>query len=195
MKVSVPQTRTALLKRSSRYWETKAQNRLCLTVTMTTARSRVTAHLVGTGQVEPVQQRDENVRWDEEPEDVSAADEPVLRAVGVDLSWNADDGHGGLEGGDEGQGDGEAAHAPVRHQELLRGSLPPTRHGVVQPDPCRRRQQEAEDDVVRHREELVVHPFWVLAAERSRPHAEHGSHPSDEHLEETKMRRSFLEAH
>lgn len=120
---------------------------------MTTARSRMTAHLVGTGEAEPVQQRDENVRRDEQPEDVSTADEPVLRAVGVDLCRNADDGHGGLEGGDERQRDREAAHAPVRHQELLRGSLPAAGHGVVQPDARRGRQQQAKDDVIRHHEE------------------------------------------
>lgn len=56
---------------------------------------------------------------DEQAQKVGAAQEPVLGPEGVHLGRSAQDGHGGLEGGQQGQGHGQAAHGPVRHQELL----------------------------------------------------------------------------
>lgn len=143
MKVRVPQIRTALLKRSSRYCETKRNVRRAGHEGQTRGSSDCawillgeteTWHLVGAGQPQPVQHRNENMSRNEEAQDVGAADEPVLRPVGVDLRRDADDGHGGLEWGDEGQRDREGAHAPVGHQELLGGALAAARQGVVQPD-------------------------------------------------------------
>lgn len=54
-------------------------------------------YLVGTGQPQSVEHRNEHTSRDEEAQDVSATDEPVLSAVRVDLCRDAYDGHGRLE--------------------------------------------------------------------------------------------------
>lgn len=92
----------------------------------------------------------------EEAQDVRAAKEPVLRPVGVDFSWDAYDGHGGLEGGDERQRHRQAAHAPVCHQELLRCPLPAARQRVVQADGHGRSQQDGEYHIVRNCKVLLL---------------------------------------
>ena len=92
---------------------------------------------------------------DEEAQEVAAAEEPVLRPVSVDLPRDADDGHGRLEGGDERQRHGETAHTAVRHQELLRGALPPPRQRVVQSDGQRGGEEKRKDPVVQRSKTLL----------------------------------------
>lgn len=58
--------------------------------------------------------------WDEQAQEVGAAQEPVLRPKRVHLRRSAQDGHGRLEGGQQGQGHGQAAHGTVSQQKLLR---------------------------------------------------------------------------
>lgn len=77
------------------------------------------ADLIGAGQPQPVEDRDEDMSRDEQAQEVGAAQEPVLSPKGVHLRGSPQDGHGRLEGGEQGQGHGQAAHGAVRHQELL----------------------------------------------------------------------------
>lgn len=76
-------------------------------------------YLVGAGQPQSVEDRYEDVSGDEQAQEVGAAQEPVLGAEGVHLGRSTQDGHGRLEGGQQRQGDGQAAHGAVGHQELL----------------------------------------------------------------------------
>ncbi len=70
----------------------------------------------------------------------------------VGLTWHihfrggAEEGDGGHERGDEGEGHGEGAHAPARHQELLRILLaaPPE----VSPDNSWYEEHGGKDDIV-----------------------------------------------
>lgn len=71
--------------------------------------------LVGAGQPQSVEHRYEDMSRDEQAQKVGAAQEPVLCPKGVDLRGSAEDGHGRLEGGQQGQGHGQAAHGPVCH--------------------------------------------------------------------------------
>lgn len=119
------------------------------------------AYLVGTGETQSVQHRNEDISWNEEAQNVSTSDEPVLSAICVDFCWYAYDGHSRLEWGDEGQWNRNTSHAPVRHQELLCGSLTSTRHGVVHADAHRGSQQDCEYDIVRDQEVLLVRGVHV----------------------------------
>lgn len=76
-------------------------------------------NLIGAGQAKSVEDWDENVSWDEQAQEVGAAQEPVLRPKGVHFRRRPQDGHSRLESGQKGQGDGQAAHGAVSHQELL----------------------------------------------------------------------------
>uniref|UniRef100_A0A8V0Y2S5 All-trans retinoic acid induced differentiation factor n=1 Tax=Gallus gallus TaxID=9031 RepID=A0A8V0Y2S5_CHICK len=60
----------------------------------------------GAGDLQAVEDGDEDVSGDEQPEEIGAAQEPVLGAEAIDLGRDAQDGHGRLEGGQQGQGDG-----------------------------------------------------------------------------------------
>lgn len=112
-------------------------------------------YLVGTGEVKSVEHRDENVCWYQETQNIRAAYKPVLRAVGVDLSWRADDGHSRLESGHERQRERKALHLPVSEQKLLRGPLTPSGEGIVQPDGHRGYQQQSKYNII-HRTEVLV---------------------------------------
>lgn len=79
-------------------------------------------YLVGAGQPQSVENRDENVRRDEQAQEVGAAKEPVLGPKRVDLWRCPQDRHGRLEGGQQGQRDWQAGHGAVGHQELLQGA-------------------------------------------------------------------------
>lgn len=107
-----------------------------------------TPYLVRTGETQSVEHRDENVCWNEEAQNVGAADEPVLSTVSVDLRWYADDRYRRLEGGDERQRNRETVHASVCHEELLSGALAPPRHSVVEPDGHGGDQQDGEYHIV-----------------------------------------------
>ena len=72
MKVTVPQIRTALLKQSYLLKQV----------------------LIGAGQMQTVEDRDEDVSRDQEPQEVGAPQEPILGFKSVDLSWCSQDGHG-----------------------------------------------------------------------------------------------------
>lgn len=87
-------------------------------------------YLIGTGESQSVQQRNENISWNEEAQNVSTSHEPILSPISVDFCWHAYDGHSRLEWGDEGQRNRNTSHAPVCHQELLCSPLAPTRQGV-----------------------------------------------------------------
>lgn len=107
--------------------------------------------------------------WNEEAENISAADEPVLSTVSVDLCGYPNDRHSRLEWGDERQRNRKAAHAPVCQQKLLCGALSPTRQSVIQPDAHRGCQQDGKYHIVCNSEVLLVgrvHPdcLWVTAA-------------------------------
>lgn len=101
---------------------------------------------------------------DEEAQDVSTANEPVLSSVRVDLCRDAYDGHGRLERGDERQRHRQTPHVPVCHQELPRCPLAPARERVVQPDGHGSSQQDGKYNIVHNREVLPlgrVHPDSV----------------------------------
>lgn len=80
-------------------------------------------YLVGAGQPQSVEDGDENVCWDEQAQEIGAAEEPILGPKGVDLWRRTQDGHGRLEGGQQGQWDGQAGHGAVGHQEFLQGAV------------------------------------------------------------------------
>lgn len=105
-------------------------------------------HLIGTGEAEPVEDRDEDVGRDEKTQEVGTAQEPVLCAVGIDLWGGAQDGHGWLESGQQGERDGQAAHTAISQQELLRGTLAPPGEGVEESDAHRSHQEDGEDHVI-----------------------------------------------
>lgn len=97
----------------------------------------------------------------EEAQDISAANEPILSSIGVDFSRDAYDGHGRLEGGNKRQRHWQTTHAPVCHQELLRCPLPPACERVVQADGHGSGQQDGEYHIVHNGEVLLlgrIHP-------------------------------------
>lgn len=53
-----------------------------------------TGYLVGTGKTQAVEDRNKDVCWDKETQEVGAAQEPVLRPVGIDFSRCSQDGYG-----------------------------------------------------------------------------------------------------
>lgn len=63
--------------------------------------------------MESVEHRNKDVGRDQEPQDISTANEPVLSAIGVDLRRGPDYSNSRLERGHERQGKGQAPHAPV----------------------------------------------------------------------------------
>lgn len=91
-----------------------------------------------------VEQRNKDVGWDQEPQDISAANEPVLCAIGVDLRWRPHYSNSRLERGRERQGQRQAPHAPVSQQKLLRGLLPSAREGIIQPNGYRGHQEQGK---------------------------------------------------
>lgn len=82
--------------------------------------------------MESVEHWNEDVGRYQEPQDISAANEPVLCAIGVDLCWCPHYSNSGLERSHEREGKGQATHAPVSQQELLCGLLPSSREGIIQ---------------------------------------------------------------
>lgn len=101
----------------------------------------------------------------EEAQDISAANEPILSSIGIDFSRDAYDGHGRLEGGDERQRHWQTAHAPVCHQELLRRPLPPACECMVQSNGHGSGQQDAKYHIVHIFEALLqglIHPEGCL---------------------------------
>lgn len=56
--------------------------------------------------MESVEHWNEDVGWDQESQDISTANEPVLCAIGVDLCWRSHNSNSGLERGHERQGKG-----------------------------------------------------------------------------------------
>lgn len=57
----------------------------------------VAPYLIGTGEAQSVQHRNENISWNEEAQNVSTSHEPILSAISVDFCWYAYDGHSRLE--------------------------------------------------------------------------------------------------
>lgn len=98
------------------------------------AGNPLAAHLVGAGDLQAVEDGDEDVRGDEQPQEIGAAQEPVLGAEAIDLCRHPQDGHRRLEGGQQGQGNGKKAHAAVGQQEFLHRALPPAAQCIEQPD-------------------------------------------------------------
>lgn len=88
-------------------------------------------YLVGAGQPQSVEDWYEDVGRDEQAQEVGAAQEPVLSPKGVHLRGGAQDGHGRLEGGQQGQRHGQAAHGAISHQELLRQTVLRFKAGTV----------------------------------------------------------------
>lgn len=76
-------------------------------------------YLVGARQPQSVEDRDEDMCWDEQAQEIGAAEEPVLGSKRVDLWWCPQDGHGRLEGRQQGQWHRQAGHRAIGHQELL----------------------------------------------------------------------------
>lgn len=106
--------------------------------------------------MQSVEQRNENVCWYQETKNIRAANKPVLRAIGVNLSRRANDGHGRLEGGHKRQRERQALHTPVCEQELSRGALASSGEGVVQPDGHGGHQQQGEYHIINNSEVLVA---------------------------------------
>lgn len=76
-------------------------------------------YLIGAGKPQSVEDRYENMSWDEQAQEVGAAQEPVLSPKGVHLRRSTQNGHCRLESGQQGQRHRQAAHGAVSHQELL----------------------------------------------------------------------------
>lgn len=186
MKAKVPQIRTALLKRSSRYCENKTRTKRTRQKKGYTpfiwfksyyrwfgsfkTDQTAPSYLISAGKMQSVQHGNENVGRNEQTEEVGTADEPVLSAVSVDFRRHADNRHRRLEWGEERQRNGKTAHAAVRQQELLRGALTPPRKSVVQPDADGGGEQERKYHIVCGREVLLVgrvhaDGLWASAAE------------------------------
>lgn len=67
-------------------------------------------YLISAGQPQSVEDWYEHMSWDEQAQKVGATQEPVLSPKGVHLRRSTQDGHSRLEGGQQGQGHGQAAH-------------------------------------------------------------------------------------
>lgn len=113
-------------------------------------------YLIGTWESQSVQQRNENISWNEEAQNVSKSHEPILSPISVDFCWHAYDGHSRLEWGDEGQRNRNTSHAPVCHQELLCSPLAPTRQGVEHAYARRGSQQARKYHIVHSCEVFLV---------------------------------------
>lgn len=118
--------------------------------------------------MESVEHRNEDSGRDQEPQDISAANEPVLCAIGVDLCWCPNYSNSRLERGHERQGKGQALHAPVCQQELLCGLLPSSREGIIQPYGHRGHQEQDKQHKVNSSEFVssAVHSDKVKALVR-----------------------------
>lgn len=93
-------------------------------------------YLIRAAEAEPIENWYENVCRDEQAQEVRAAQEPILRAMCVNLRWGTQDGHRWLKGGQQRKGHRKAAHAAVGQQELLSGPLTPPWEGMVKADSC-----------------------------------------------------------
>lgn len=104
--------------------------------------------------MQSVEHRNENVCWYQETQNIRAANEPILCAIGVDFSRRANDGHSRLEGGHERQRERQALDAPVCEQKLSRGALATSGEGVVQPDGHGGHQQQRKYHIINNSEVL-----------------------------------------
>lgn len=104
--------------------------------------------------MQSVEHRNKNVCWYQETQNIRAANEPVLRAIGIDFSRRANDGHSRLEGSHERQRERQALHTPVCEQKLLRGALASSGEGVVQPDGHGGHQQQRKYHIINNSEVL-----------------------------------------
>lgn len=111
------------------------------------------AHLKAAGQLQRVQQRNEDEGGDDDGEEDADDVDHVLRALRVHLSRGAQDQNGGHEGDQNGDGHGDDAHAAVGHQELLRRLLFASPAAVEDADGGGDDQHEDEQDIVDGAEE------------------------------------------
>lgn len=56
-------------------------------------RFSLCVYLIGTGELQPIEDWYEHVSWDEQTKEVGAAQEPVLGPKGVHFGRSAQDGH------------------------------------------------------------------------------------------------------
>lgn len=105
-------------------------------------------YLVGAAKAEPIENWYENVCRDEQAQEVGAAQEPVLRAMCVNLRWSTQNGHRWLKGGQQRKGHRKAAHAAVGQQELLCGPLATPWEGIVKADSSGGHQQHGKNHII-----------------------------------------------
>lgn len=128
-------------------------------------------YLVGAGNSQFVEHREEDLRADDHHKEVSDGKDAVYGPKTVDLGGAAQDGDRRHEAGGEGQRHWHGGHSSAAHQELLGGLLAAPREGVVDADGGRDEQHRGEHHVVPHHEGADA-PRRVHGRAITRPRAE-----------------------
>lgn len=116
------------------------------------AAAPLTRYLVGAGDSQFVEHREEDLRADDHHEKVRDGKDAEYGPKTVDFGGGAQDGDCRHEAGSEGQRHGHGGHSAAAHQEVLGGLLAAPREGVVDADDGRDEQHRGEHHVVPHPE-------------------------------------------
>lgn len=96
------------------------------------------SYLVGAGDGQSVEERNENLGGGGGHDGVREPKEPELGPEAVGLRRRADDSDAWHEAGREGHGDGHGRHLPAPQQELSPAGVPAVAEGLEEAQPCRR---------------------------------------------------------
>ena len=119
---------------------------------VTSLRDPLTLYLVGAGNAQFVEHREEDLRAEDHHEEVGDGKDAEYGSKTVDLGRGAQDCDGRHEACGEGQRHGHGGHPAAAHQEVLGSLLAAPREGVVDANDGRDEQHPSEHYVVPHHE-------------------------------------------